>query len=319
MSITKQKDGRYKVSVRPDGANGVRYQRLVKTKSEAVRLELELLSSSSAKFDSAKLSVIIDLWYDHFGCHLKDHKKRYSKLQYLVPMIGDRPISKLRPAHYLDFRKHRINNGITANTCNHDLAYLKTVFNKLQKSDYISVNPFQHISKLPMDEVELSYLTKYQIKRLLVACRHSKNESLLPVVLLALRTGARWSEAEQIKLSNINRLSVTYTATKNGKSRTVPITPEFSIYLRNRPVVKGRIFANCYKSFSNALKRANISLPKGQLTHVLRHSYASHFMMNGGDILTLQKILGHSDLKLTMRYAHLSPSHLQDALKYSPI
>jgi len=55
------------------------------------------------------------------------------------------------------------------------------------------------------------------------------------------------------------------------------------------------------------------------LTHILRHSFASHFIMNGGDILTLQKTLGHSDLKMTMRYAHLSPEHLEKITKLNPI
>ncbi|HBP5354615.1 TPA: integrase, partial [Pseudomonas aeruginosa] len=53
--------------------------------------------------------------------------------------------------------------------------------------------------------------------------------------------------------------------------------------------------------------------------HALRHTFASHFMMNGGNILTLQKILGHSTLTMTMRYAHPSPDHLQDAVKYGPL
>ncbi|MDT4890927.1 hypothetical protein FQZ97_1279350 [compost metagenome] len=42
-------------------------------------------------------------------------------------------------------------------------------------------------------------------------------------------------------------------------------------------------------------------------------------MMNGGNILTLQKILGHTSLAMTMRYAHLSPDHLQDAVKLGPL
>jgi site-specific recombinase XerD len=41
-------------------------------------------------------------------------------------------------------------------------------------------------------------------------------------------------------------------------------------------------------------------------------------MMNGGDTLTLQRILGHSSINLTMRYAHLSPDHLLDVVKYRP-
>jgi site-specific recombinase XerD len=47
--------------------------------------------------------------------------------------------------------------------------------------------------------------------------------------------------------------------------------------------------------------------------------FASHFIQNGGNILTLQKILGHSSLAMTMRYAHLSPDHLSDAVRFGPL
>ena len=59
--------------------------------------------------------------------------------------------------------------------------------------------------------------------------------------------------------------------------------------------------------------------PAGQLTHVLRHTFASHFMMNGGNILVLQRVLGHTDIKMTMRYAHFAPDHLEDAVKLNPL
>jgi len=64
--------------------------------------------------------------------------------------------------------------------------------------------------------------------------------------------------------------------------------------------------------------RAGLGLPAGQESHVLRHTFASHFIANGGNILTLQKILGHSSLAMTMRYAHLAPDHLQDVLAFGP-
>lgn len=67
------------------------------------------------------------------------------------------------------------------------------------------------------------------------------------------------------------------------------------------------------------VKRCNIELPRGQCTHVLRHTFASHFMMNGGNILALKEILGHTSLNMTMRYAHLSPEYLQDAVKLNPL
>lgn len=72
-------------------------------------------------------------------------------------------------------------------------------------------------------------------------------------------------------------------------------------------------------TFSRVLEKASIKLPAGQATHALRHTFASHFVMRGGNILTLQKILGHTSLAMTMRYAHLSPDHLQDALTLNPL
>ncbi|OMW52054.1 hypothetical protein AQ810_10135 [Burkholderia pseudomallei] len=63
------------------------------------------------------------------------------------------------------------------------------------------------------------------------------------------------------------------------------------------------------------VRDACIELPEGQLIHVLRQTFASHFMMNGGNILTLQRILGHSSLQMTMRYSHLAPDHLKEATR----
>nr|WP_244517166.1 tyrosine-type recombinase/integrase [Pseudomonas linyingensis] len=59
--------------------------------------------------------------------------------------------------------------------------------------------------------------------------------------------------------------------------------------------------------------------PQGKATHALRHTFASHFMQKEGNILTLQKILGHSSLAMTMRYAHLAPEHLTEAVRLSPL
>ncbi|HIH8969136.1 TPA: tyrosine-type recombinase/integrase, partial [Serratia marcescens] len=56
----------------------------------------------------------------------------------------------------------------------------------------------------------------------------------------------------------------------------------------------------------------------GQASHSLRHTFATHFMMNGGNIITLQRILGHARIEQTMSYAHFAPDFLQDAISYNP-
>ncbi|WP_351089957.1 tyrosine-type recombinase/integrase, partial [Shewanella sp. S1-49-MNA-CIBAN-0167] len=83
--------------------------------------------------------------------------------------------------------------------------------------------------------------------------------------------------------------------------------------------VRGPLFRPCRRSFERAIKRTGLIFPEGQMTHILRHTFASHFMMNGGNILVLKQVLGHSDIKDTMRYAHFAPDHLDDAITKNPI
>jgi len=67
------------------------------------------------------------------------------------------------------------------------------------------------------------------------------------------------------------------------------------------------------------LASTTIQLIEGQKTHVLRHTFASHFMLNGGNILVLQRILGHANIRETMKYAHFAPDHLEEAASLNPL
>ena len=111
---------------------------------------------------------------------------------------------------------------------------------------------------------------------------------------------------------------VTFANTKSKRTRSIPIDSALEkalhVYFKRHG-----LFTNCMLTFSRVLEKTSIKLPAGQATHVLRHTFASHFVMRGGNILTLQKILGHTSLAMTMRYAHLSPDHLQDALRLNPL
>ncbi|ALP42889.1 integrase [Aeromonas schubertii] len=106
------------------------------------------------------------------------------------------------------------------------------------------------------------------------------------MVKLCLATGARWSEVEELTQSQVSPNRITFTCTKSKKSSSAPISPE--LYAQ-WPRKRGRLFGDCYRAFEIAVSRAGLELPPGQNTHVLRHTFASHFMMNGGNILVLRR------------------------------
>lgn len=170
-----------------------------------------------------------------------------------------------------------------------------------------------------MDERELSWLTTEQIKTLLETMdTFSLNPHVKLITKISLATGARWGEAEVLTVDKLQDGKLTFTKTKSGKNRSIPVSPELFSEIRAH-LNKYGSFTNSISAFGRALKAANIKLPKGQAAHVLRHSFASHYIMNGGDILTLQKTLGHSTINMTMRYAHLSQDHLMDAVRKNPL
>jgi integrase len=105
--------------------------------------------------------------------------------------------------------------------------------------------------------------------------------------------------------------------TKNGKNRFVPV--DGSVFLQIKERLQQSPFKDCYWAYRVAFKRSALVVSVGQLAHVLRHTFASHFIMNGGNVLTLQRILGHSSLNVTMRYSHLSPDFLHQAIKFNPL
>jgi integrase len=111
--------------------------------------------------------------------------------------------------------------------------------------------------------------------------------------------------------------------TKSGKPRQIPINGQLRGTLlecfhraQNEYVFlndEGKKYKDVRTAFTNALKRAK--LPSDFRFHDLRHTFASQMVMAGIDLVTVREILGHSNIKTTMRYAHLSPVHKREALE----
>jgi integrase len=319
MSIKKQPDNSYLVDLRPDGYNGKRYRKAFDTKTEASQYEKYILSRYHNKEwqekpkDNRKLSELIPLWYKYHGVHLKDGENDLKRINNVNNLMGDPRVSDISNKFLAEFAANRLTK-IKATTYNRDIAVISSVFTQLTKAEIVFVeNPFKN-KKQKEKSIELSFLTADEISTLLSVL---DSDSLL-IAKVCLSVGARWGEAQKMRVVDIHNQKITFSDTKNGKPRAVPISKALFEELRAHKN-QGRLFKDCYKTFMYRLKKTGIELPKGQASHVLRHTFASHFMMNGGNLLVLQKVLGHGDIKMTMRYAHLAPDYLVEVIDKNPL
>lgn len=319
MSIKSIPNG-YEVDCRPQGRQGKRYRKKFKTRGEAQQYERWLISTKNSKDwidkpkDSRLLSELAELWFHHHGQTLKRGDRDLRCLLSLARELGNPKAYQVTKGLFSDYRARMLLKGIKPATLNREQTRLSGVFTTLIKiDDYHGDNPVKGMKRLKVAANEMGFLSMSEIQTLL----DSLTGETLKVVMICLATGARWGEAESLRGSNVVGGKVTFVDTKNGKNRTVPIRADlFSEIYTGK---SGQLFPPCYNEFYKVIKTLNFDLPKGQATHVLRHTFASHFMMNGGNILTLQKILGHATILQTMVYAHLAPDYLNEASKLNPL
>ena len=334
MDVTKLSNGKWQAQVFPNGRDGKRVRRQFATKGEALSFEKHLKEVTQdkpwlgEKADKRRVFDLVQTWYNAHGMTLSDGQKRKDAMEFACNAMGDPLATEFNARIFSAYREKRLLGKITRSTrvkavtprtVNLELAYFRAVFNELKRLDEWSLpNPLDNVREYRIAESEMAYLTDEEIRALLKECEASRSKDLLAVVKLCLATGARWGEAETLKGNQLRAGKVIFTKTKGKRNRAVPISD--ALLQQLPPSRKPKpLFSSCYAAFRTALKRAEIETPPGQLTHVLRHTFASHFMMNGGNILVLQRILGHTDIKVTMRYSHFAPDHLYEAINLNPL
>jgi len=136
-------------------------------------------------------------------------------------------------------------------------------------------------------------------------------------VTVLLQTGGRRSEVLGLTWErgvDLARGVITFHGTKNGENRSVPMTQAVYEALAGLPGAHaGRVFRT--RSIRTAFERAvaRVGLDNFHI-HDCRHTFASSLVTRGATLQAVKELLGHKDLKMTLRYAHLSPAHLRDAV-----
>ncbi|ENA8270594.1 tyrosine-type recombinase/integrase [Salmonella enterica] len=309
--------------MRPDGRKGRRIRKKFKTKSDAVLYERWVLAQQhnnewqGTSVDRRPLSVLIDLWWKYHGQLMKSGHNTHLKLLRLCEAMDDPGVHKLDAAVLTELRVARIEQGIQPSTINREVGALGAMFSALISSGHFQhANPVNGLRGMKVNEREMGYLSKKECFALLEKLAGADDERLAAEILLA--TGARWGEVVALEQRRVHHCRITFSNTKNSKNRTVPVSETLFKNIKKRG---GKLVFPSLDYFlvRDAIKEIAPGVPDGQAVHALRHTFASHFMMNGGNILTLQKILGHAKIQTTMIYAHLAPDYLQDAVRFNPL
>ncbi|PIV52714.1 MAG: hypothetical protein COS17_07820 [Elusimicrobia bacterium CG02_land_8_20_14_3_00_37_13] len=209
-------------------------------------------------------------------------------------------------------------------TVNRELALLKHIYTKAIEWGKVTENPVKKVKLFKEDNQRVRYLEKGEIKMLLDTCK----DYMKPIVITALYTGMRLSEILNLTWDDIDftRGIITVRITKNNEKRYLPMNTELRNtleYLKKNcnldsPYAfcnsKGDKFAKYTIShrFNKVIKELGI---KDFCFHCLRHTFASHLVMSGADIVTIQRLLGHKTLAMTLRYSHLSPNFMQSTIE----
>ena len=248
-------------------------------------------------------------------------------LRYLNVFFGDRKLSAIIPKDIQDYQSRRLKDGMRPATVNRELACLKHLFNtSIQRSKFFGDNPVSRVKFLEENNQVERVLSLDEERRLLDVCA----PHLKPLVLTALNTGMRKGELISLRWENVDLnsgiITIEASNSKSKQLKRIPLNSRLRQILleqRLKTYSTGSVFVTdtgkpyalrgdaAKRAFTAACRRASI---EGLRFHDLRHTAATRMVEAGAGIVAVSRILGHADLKTTMRYAHPDDS-LKDAVE----
>lgn len=244
--------------------------------------------------------------------------------------------------HWLQNSKNKLGKKYADNTINGFIRTVKVMFNYFMEDEYIEKNPFAKVRQIKTDKVIIESFEPEEVKKMLTQF----NKSLFTdhrdylLILVLFDCGLRISEAVNLKIQDIDTdRNILKVFGKGHRERMVPfgrsVKREILRYLpkREKAVSKdldeGYLFStrlgnplmirNALRKIKSVGTKAGIK-GKRLSPHTFRHSFSKQYLMQGGDIFSLQQILGHSDISVTRGYVNLCTEDIQKKHRqFSPL
>src|SRR5262249_7088609 len=268
--------------------------------------------------------AVVAFLRDHVEGRLRNAKHYIRYGQLWSAALGTHPIRQIVPGDVARYVARRQRDGMVPATINRELAFLKRLYNVAIGDGLAETNPANGVRPFMENNARVRFLSDDEETRL----RKAIGEEPWPLVAIALHTGFRRSEQFHLRWQDVDFPTgvLTVPRSKHGEVRRVPMNETVRDVLTTLPSRQGspyvfpsataqtpldsQNFVN--RVFVKALRNAGID---DFTWHCLRHTFASRLVMKGVDLRTVQEVMGHKTLAMTLRYAHLSPGHQLDAVR----
>lgn len=267
---------------------------------------------------------------DHYFPHVKLHKRSWVRDDQLYririkPKFGDTKISELTRYQVQQFQNELAKSGLSPASQDHHIKLIRHALNLAVEWEFIERNVLKGVKLLNVENQLHDVATPEQLERLVEILRTDHNRPVCHILMFLLSTGARLSEALTATWGQVDLEKGLWTipasTAKSKKSRTVPLNESALWVLAEAAKMKkfDAIFANpeTEKPFTTITRvwyRLRKAAGIGQMRiHSCRHQFADLVISSGRSLYDVQVLLGHSDPRVSQRYARLSMHTLKEA------
>jgi integrase len=281
-----------------------------------------------------QVPTFADFMSERYMPYVKGYKKSWNSddsyfRNHLLPAFGKKHLDEITKHDVIAFHHGMRVKNYALGTCNRCLIMLRYAMNLAIRWDIpgMTKNPTKDVYLFEDPHNKERYLTEEEAQTLYRAVQQSDNPMLQYIIPMLILTGARKREVLDAKWTEFDmdhkqwRVSVT----KAGKPRYIPLSDGVLQMLATMPHDDSpwifpnpktqKPYVSIFCSWNTARKHAGLSDVR---IHDLRHSFASFLVNAGRSLYEVQKILGHTQIKTTQRYAHLSQDTLRDAANMVP-
>jgi len=295
---------------------------------EALKSRLGDIARGQFSLEKSRKPVPFSTLLQRYDEYAKNNWRGYASGRYFLHALGkyfgDTPLHQIT-TWQIEKWKAELRRTLKPNSVNRHLIVIKHIFKKAIEWGFTKQNPTNGVKRLPGDE-RTRYLTEEELDQLMAACREITSKPWLPsLVTLAVHTGMRRGELLALKWENVDldRKLIILRQPKTLKIKSISLNESameallwfhhhrYGDHILMHPWVKPFTHSTIDAAFVVARKRAGLKDPH---IHDLRHTFGSHLVMAGVDLATVSALMGHTKITTTMRYAHLAPKHVADAV-----